>query len=83
MIHKFQIDSPKLRTKENKIKNQWARFTYVGKETKFITKLFKDSSIKIAFMTQNTTGKLLSLKQNPHKKQFEKMWSLSINLSNL
>jgi hypothetical protein len=49
-----------------------AKFTYIGKETKFITKLFNDSSVKISFTTQNTIGKLLSLKQNPYQKQIEK-----------
>ena len=52
-------------------KTKWAKFTYVGRETKFITKLFNDSSVKIAFTTQNTIGKLLSSKQNPHQNQFE------------
>jgi hypothetical protein len=32
-------------------KNLWAKFTYVGKQTKFITKLFKDTPIKTAFTT--------------------------------
>ena len=58
---------------ENKRKQtKWVKFTYVGKETKFITKLFIDSSVKTAFTTQNTIGKLLSSKQNPNQNQFEK-----------
>jgi len=35
-------------------KIKWAKFTYVGKETEFIAKLFKISNLKIAFTTQNT-----------------------------
>jgi hypothetical protein len=42
--------------------NKWATFTYVGKETRFITKLFKDTNVKIAFTTDNTIGKRLALK---------------------
>jgi hypothetical protein len=50
----------KIENNRKQNKNQWANFLYVGKETKFITKLFKDFSAKIAFTTQNTVGKLLS-----------------------
>jgi len=46
--------------KEQKQKNQsnkWAKFTYVDKETRFVTKLFKDTNLKIAFTTDNTIRK--------------------------
>jgi hypothetical protein len=33
---------------------KWATFTYYGKRTKEITKLFKETNIKIAFRTKNT-----------------------------
>ena len=39
---------------------KWAKFTYIGKETKFITKLFKNSPVKISFTTNNTIGRILS-----------------------
>jgi hypothetical protein len=32
-----------------KLRTKWAKFTYVGKQTKFITKLCKNSSLKINF----------------------------------
>jgi hypothetical protein len=44
----------------------------VGKETKFITKLFKNTTLKIAFTTQNTIGKLLSKQNNYRQNKFEK-----------
>jgi len=50
---------------------KWAQFTYVGKETKFITKMFKDSPIKITFTTHNTIKKLLSTKPHPIQEQFD------------
>jgi len=31
----------KTREKKEKLKSKWARFTYIGKEKKFITKLLK------------------------------------------
>jgi len=48
-----------------------AKFTYIGKETKFITKLFKDSPIKITFTTRNTIKRLLSTKPHPIQEQFD------------
>jgi len=47
-------------------KRKWARFTYVGKKTRFITKLFKDTNITVAFTTNNTIGKRLTME---HKTQ--------------
>jgi hypothetical protein len=38
---------------------KWATFTYIGKQTRFITKLFKNTNIKIAYKTQNAIGKQL------------------------
>jgi hypothetical protein len=43
---------------------KWTVFTYTGKETKFITKLFKNTSIKPAFKTTNTLKKHLFPKRN-------------------
>ena len=50
-------------------KQNWARFTYVGKETSYITNLFRKTELKIAFRTTNTTGNLLSHK-NPNPDKF-------------
>jgi hypothetical protein len=36
------------------------RKTYIGRETRFITKIFKKSNIRIALSTNNTIGKLLT-----------------------
>jgi hypothetical protein len=41
------------------------------KETKFITKLFKDSPIKVTFTTNNTIQKLLSSRPQPLQKQYD------------
>jgi len=50
---------------------KWAKFTYIGNETTFITKLFKDSSIKISFTTNNTVTKILSPKSQLPQKQYD------------
>jgi hypothetical protein len=38
---------------------KWATFTYIGKETTFITNVFKGANIKLAFSTNNTMGNRL------------------------
>ena len=50
----------------------WAKFTYVGKETRFITKLFKNTNVKIAFTTGNTIGKRLTIKQETPLSKYER-----------
>jgi hypothetical protein len=37
--------------------HKWATFTYIGKETTFITNLFKKANIKISFRTNTTIQK--------------------------
>jgi len=43
--------------------NKRISFTYVGKETKFVAKLFLNTKINISYKTKNTTDKLLAYKQ--------------------
>ena len=50
----------------------WAKFSYVGKEIRFITKLFKNTNIKIAFTTDNTVGKRLTVKQETLQSKYER-----------
>jgi len=47
---------------ENKDTQKWAKFTYIGKENKYITKMFKNLPNKISFTTNNTIGRILSHK---------------------
>ena len=42
-------------------KQKWAKFTYVGKTTRLVTKLLRHAGIKIAYTTNNNLGKLLRL----------------------
>ena len=41
-------------------KRKWARFMYVRKETHYVTKVFKDTNVAVAFSTNNTIGKHLT-----------------------
>ena len=44
----------------NKTQKKRTTFTYIGPEIKFISKLFKNTNINIAYKTNNTIEKLLS-----------------------
>ena len=56
--------------KEERTKTKWATFIYVGRQTKFITKLFKNTNLKISFKTENAIAKLLT--QNNKNTNFNK-----------
>jgi len=38
------------------------KFMYMGRETKYITKIFKNANVKVAYATVNNLGKLLTMK---------------------
>jgi hypothetical protein len=59
-VHKTQ-DIPSNSLENNK---KFAVFTYVGKEARHITKLFKNTNIKPAFRTTNTLKKYVSQPEN-------------------
>ena len=57
--------------KRSKEKAQWAKFTYVGKETIVITELFENTNVKVSFTTDNTIGKLLAKRHQCTKNKYE------------
>jgi hypothetical protein len=44
---------------KDKQQKKWATFTHIGKQTRFITKLFKNTNIRTAYKTLNTIRKQL------------------------
>jgi len=58
--------------KQNNQMKKWAKFTYDGKVTGFITKLCKDTNVKIAFNTDNTIEKCLALKQEAPQNKYDR-----------
>ena len=58
--------------KEAKTQTRWAKLTYVGRQTKFTTKLFKNSNLKVSFKTENTVGNLLTQNRNINPNKFNK-----------
>jgi hypothetical protein len=57
---------------EQKQNKKWVKFTYVGKEMRFITKLFKNTRLKVAYTTNNNLGKLLNTQKAGKLNKFEK-----------
>ena len=51
---------PPKHNNKNKNKNKWTTFTYTGRETTYITNLFRHSDLQIAFRTNNTIRNLLT-----------------------
>jgi len=37
--------------RKEKIHTKWAKFTDVGRQTKFVTELFENSNLKVSFKT--------------------------------
>jgi len=53
----------KKKQKQDVERVKWAKFTYVGKETRRITKLFKNTKVKVTFTTDNTIENHLETRQ--------------------
>jgi hypothetical protein len=69
MLHNQKADRTFTESKPKDNHTQyWATFTFVGKETKTITKLFKNTNIKIAYKTSNSLQKLLTPRPDTSKK---------------
>jgi len=49
-----QLNKLEPKTNQSTNKNRWAEFTYIGRETKCITKLFKETSVRISYNTNNS-----------------------------
>jgi len=58
-----KIKHKKKQQKQEAERKKWAKFTYIGRETKFIIKIFKSTNIRIAFSTNNTVERLLKTRQ--------------------
>ena len=52
ILHKVSNTNNKER-KQDTQRTKWAKFTYVGIEMRFITKLSKNTGVKIAFTSNN------------------------------
>jgi hypothetical protein len=68
-----KINKEKRRKQDDqKEKKRWAKFTYIGKETRLITKLFKNTNVKVIFTTNNTIEKRLMTKYKNAQNTYDK-----------
>ena len=80
ILHNNKYDTSilhKVNNKNNKRehdtqKTKWVKFTYMGKETRLIRNLFKDTDINIAFTTQNNIERFLSTQCNQIKNKYNR-----------
>jgi hypothetical protein len=57
---------------EDKQTHKWVKFVCVGKETRYITKLFKNTPLKVAYTTNNNLGKLLEVQKTEKLNKFDR-----------
>jgi hypothetical protein len=60
-VQKLREQNTDTETRHQTTKAKWATFTYSGKETRKITKLFKATEVKIAYRTRNTIENILKI----------------------
>ena len=46
--------TPRKVTNIERKKTKWAKFTYIGREIRAVTKIFKNTNVKVTFATDNT-----------------------------
>ena len=64
--------SSKRKEKQDNQKMKWAKFTYVGTETKFVNKVFKITNVKVTFATGNKIERLLSTQRKQDQNNYKK-----------
>ena len=57
-----QVHKSRYKDNTNGNKDSWAKFTYFGRETRVITKLFKGTQLRVSYKVSNTINKILTFK---------------------
>ena len=58
---------------EQENQNQrWVNFTYIGRETRYITNHLKNTYLKVAYTTNNNLRKLLEMQETQKPNKFDK-----------
>jgi hypothetical protein len=60
-----------MKKKDNDKKTHWVKFTYIGKETRAITKAFRNTNVNITFPTNNTISNLLTTRRHNTKEKYD------------
>ena len=62
----------KIEQEQETRQSRWARFIYVGSETRRITKLFRGTNVKVTYTTNNNLGKLLDMQTPPKRNKYDR-----------
>ena len=68
-----RVHNNKIKQEQDNRQKRWAKFTYAGSETRHITKLFRNTNIKVTYTTNNNLGKLL----DTHKTQKQNKYDMN------
>ena len=78
ILHNNGYNTPICKTVNNNKKHEsniekslWTKFTYSARETRAITKVFKNNKVKVTCSTKNTLRKLLMRKHHPQRNKYE------------
>jgi hypothetical protein len=55
-------------------RKNWAKLTYIGRETRYVTKLFKNADVKVTYTTNNNLGRLSSSKTDQKSDKYDGSW---------
>jgi len=58
-----RVHNNKTKQEQDNRQKRLAKFTNIGRETRHITKLFRNINIKVAYTTNNNLGKLLDMQK--------------------
>jgi len=74
LLNRFGKNTKQRQRHEQENQNKrWVKFTYVGRETRYITKLFRNTSFKVAYTTNNNLGKLLEMQKPTNQTNLTRM----------
>ena len=57
--------------KHREEKTKWAKFTYTGRETRAVTKVFRNTNVKVTFGTDNSIEKLLITRHEHTRNRYD------------
>jgi len=73
LLNRFGKNTKQRKRHEQEKQNQkWVKFTYVGRETRYITKLVRNTSLKVAYTTKSNVGKILEMQKPQEPNKFDK-----------
>ena len=66
-----KIHNKREKQEQGNRKKKWAKFTYMGRETRYIMKLFKNTNVRITYTTNNNLGKLLATRTDQNLDKYD------------